>query len=236
MCDPRHLLTQLPELPPDMLRLLALVLLLANGIYFAWGNGYLLPYGFGPTQQSEPQRLAQQIEPDSIKLISPQEFKRIEDQVKSDREPRECLQAGPFDDAQSAVLRQALADMLPAGSWQLEEERTAARWIIYMGKFSGAEALAKKRAEVVALGIKTENLENDALEPGFSLGGFETKDDADAALARLSARGLHKARVVQEREAAQDYQLKLPAVNAALKAKLADVRGALTGKPLHACN
>jgi hypothetical protein len=219
-----------------MLRLLALVLLLANGMYYAWGNGYLLPLGLGPVQQREPQRLAQQIEPDSVKLISPQEFKRIEEQVKADREPKECLQAGPFDDAQSTLLRQALGDALPAGSWQLDEERVAARWIIYMGKYAGAEALAKKRSEVVAMGLKTESLENAALEPGFSLGGFETKADADAALARLSARGLHTARVVQEREALHDYQLKLPSVNAAFKAKLADLRGPLAGKSLHACN
>ena len=31
-------------------------------------------------------------------------------------------------------------------------------------------------------------------------------------------------------------QLKLPAVTAALKVKLADVRNALAGKPLHTCN
>lgn len=219
-----------------MLRLLALVLLLANGMYFAWGNGYLLPYGFGPAQQSEPQRLAQQIDPDSIKLLSAQEFKRVEDQVKADREPKECLQAGPFDDAQSATLRQALGDALPAGSWQLEEERIAPRWIIYMGKFAGADALAKKLAEVVALGLKVDNLENPDLKPGFSLGGFDSKAEADTALARVVARGVHTGRVVQEREAAQDFQLKLPAATAAIKAKLADVRGALAGKSLHACN
>jgi hypothetical protein len=45
-----------------MLRLLVLALLLANGVYFAWGNSLLLPYGFGPTQQGEPQRLSQQIQ------------------------------------------------------------------------------------------------------------------------------------------------------------------------------
>ena len=44
-------------------RTLALLLLLLNGLYCAWGEGWLLPYGFGPAPQREPQRLAQQIRP-----------------------------------------------------------------------------------------------------------------------------------------------------------------------------
>ena len=42
-----------------MLRSLALTLVLLNGVYFAWSQGLLLAYGFGPVAQSEPQRLAQ---------------------------------------------------------------------------------------------------------------------------------------------------------------------------------
>ena len=218
-----------------MLRLLALALLLANGVYFAWGNGLLAPYGFGPTPQSEPQRLAQQIQPEAVKLLSAKEFKRIEDQIKEDQDRKECLQAGPFDEPQSTALRQALGDALPAEAWQLDEETISPRWIIYMGKYANADALAKKRAEVAAMNIKTEGLANASLEPGFSVGGFETKAEADAALARLSTRGLHTARVVQERMQSVVFQLKLPAVNAALKPKLADLSSALAGKTLHAC-
>ena len=218
-----------------MLRLLVLALLLANGLYFAWSNEWLRPYGFGPTQQSEPQRLAQQIQPEAIKVLSAKEFQRIEDQIKAEQEHKECLQAGPFDEAQSVVLRQALGDTLPADAWQIDAVPVAARWIIYMGKYASADILAKKRAEVVAMNVKTEALENAALEPGFSLGGFDSKAEADAALARLGAR-VHTARVVQERAATQVYQLKLPAVNAALKPKLAELRSALASRPLGACD
>jgi hypothetical protein len=219
-----------------MLRLLALVLLLANGLYFAWGNGLLLVYGFGPTQQSEPQRLAQQISPESVRLLSPKEFKRIEEQVKADREPKECLQAGPLDEVQTAALREVLTQALPADAWQLETTHLAARWIVYMGKYASAESLTKKRAEVAAMNLQTEGLDNPTLEPGFSLGGFEAKADADAALARLAARGLHTARVVQERSASDVYMLKLPAIGAELQPKLGDIRTALGAKGLHTCN
>jgi hypothetical protein len=219
-----------------MLRLLVLLLLLANGLYFAWSDGLLLAYGFGPAQQSEPQHMAQQIAPDSIRLLSPKEFKQIEEQVKADREPKECLQAGPFDGAQGTVLRQALGDALPADAWNLEELHIAPRWIVYMGKYPGAEVLAKKRAEITAMNLPMERLENPVLEPGLSLGGFDTKAEADAALARLSARGLHTAHVVQERAESTSYQLKLPAIGAALKPKLGALGTVLADKPLHPCN
>ena len=219
-----------------MLRLTALLLLLANGLYLVWSQGWLLPYGLGPAQQSEPQHLAQQIAPEALHLLSRQEFKGIEADLQAERAPKDCLQAGPIDAAQVGNLRQTLGEVLPPDSWQLVEVQTPARWIIYSGKYSNPDNMAKKRADLAASGIKTETLPIPALEPGFSLGGFDSREAADAALVRLSPRGLHSARVVQEREDSVSYLLRLPAVGAALKPRLADVRSALAGQALHSCN
>jgi hypothetical protein len=219
-----------------MLRLLALALLLANVLYLAWGHALLRPYGFGPTPQTEPQRLAQQIAPEAVQLLSAAEFKRVEEEVKQDQAPKECLQAGPFDATQAAALRQTLDQILPPDSWVLEEQPISARWIVYMGKYSAPDALEKKRAEVVAMNLKPESLNNPTLEPGFSLGGFAVQADAEAELSRLASRGLHTARVVQEREARTAYQLRLPAVGEALKPKVAELRAALASPALHSCN
>lgn len=219
-----------------MLRLLALVLLLANGLYYAWGHGLLRAYGLGPATQSEPQRLAQQMAPEAVRLLSAAEFRHIEEEVKQDQAPKECLQAGPFDAAQAAALRQTLGQILPQNSWVLEESPLAERWIVYMGKYAAPELLAKKRAEVAAMNLKPESLGNAALEPGFSLGGFAAKADAELELARLASRGLHTARVVQERTASLAYLLRLPAVGAELKPKVSEVRSALGSQSLHACN
>jgi hypothetical protein len=219
-----------------MLRLLALALLLANGLYFAWGHNLLQPYGFGPAQLNEPQRLAQQMNPQALRLLAADEFKRIEEEVKQEQAPKECLQAGPFDASQGEALRQTLQQSLPADSWVLEEIPVAARWIVYMGKYAAPELLAKKRAEVLAMNLKPESLRNPGLEPGFSLGGFEAKADAESELARLAARGLRTAHVVQERAAGVVYALKLPAVAPALKAKLEDLHSALGSQALHSCN
>ena len=51
-----------------MLRLLVLVLLLGNVGFFAWSQGFLAAYGWAPVQQSEPQRLQRQLQPETIEL------------------------------------------------------------------------------------------------------------------------------------------------------------------------
>lgn len=219
-----------------MLRLLALILLLANGLYYAWGHELLRPYGLGPVQQNEPQRLAQQIGPERVRLLSAEEFKRVEEEVLQDQAPKECLQAGPLDAALVPDLRQMLEPLLPPGSWALEESAIAERWIVYMGKYASAELLAKKRAEVAALKLKPESLDNPALEPGFSLGGFEARADAQALLARLAARGLRSASVVQERAPGLVYVLRLSAITAAQKSKLSGLRSVLGSQTLQSCN
>jgi hypothetical protein len=100
-----------------MLRLLVLVLVLLNGGYYAWSQGLLRAYGFAPAQQSEPQRVAQQIQPQAVRVVASDEARGVN--VAS--RPPECLQAGLFDEPQAAALRQLAQKTLPDGSWSLED-------------------------------------------------------------------------------------------------------------------
>ena len=219
-----------------MLRLLLLTLVLANGVYFAWTSGLLRAYGFAPAQQSEPQRMAQQIRPEALRVLSAGEVKGVEAQVQTDLAPKECLQAGPFDEVAAGALRAALEAGWPPGSWQLDAVSQPARWIVYMGKYPNAEALLKKRAELANMNLKLEARTNPALEIGISLGGFDTQIAANAELVRLNQRGIRTARVVLEHEAAQVSQLKLPAVTEPLKTRLESLRPAMAGKAFRKCN
>jgi hypothetical protein len=54
-----------------MLRLLVLVLLLANVGYYAWTQGYLVGIVSAPPHQREPERLQQQVRPEAIRLGIP---------------------------------------------------------------------------------------------------------------------------------------------------------------------
>lgn len=218
-----------------MLKLIVALLLLANATFFVWSQGFLRAWDFAPKQQTEPERMAQQINPEAIRLLKPDEARRLDVVAAVVPKPLECLQAGVFDDIQATVLRKALESSLPVGSWVLEPLLEPARWIVYMGKYPNADALAKKRSELAALNLKTEALANPSLELGFSLGGFETQTAATNALNALTKRGVRTARVVQERAQVRGTTLKLSAVDDPLRARLDEVKTALGGKALRVC-
>ncbi len=218
-----------------MLRLAVLVLVLANGLYFAWSQGLLQTFGVAPTQQSEPQRLGQQIRPEALRLLNADEARRVESAAAPAARGPECLQAGLFDERQATAVRQTLEPLLPAGSWSLEAAVEPARWIIYMGKYLTPDAVNKKKAELRQLGVSFEGLSSAALEPGLSLGGFTSQAAAQQQLDRLAQRGVRTARVVQEREEARGQVLRLPLVDDALRARLEEIRTVLNGKPLRSC-
>lgn len=101
-----------------MLRLVVLLLVLANAGYFAWSQGLLGAWGFAPAPTGEPQRLQQQIKPGALRLLREDEARRT-DQQAAVLAKADCLVAGPLDEAQAAGVQATLASW-PAGSWVLE--------------------------------------------------------------------------------------------------------------------
>ncbi len=218
-----------------MLRLFVVLLLLANGFYWLWSDGGLRGFGYGPAPQREPQRMAQQIEPGAVQLLSSTDIQRVEAQVKADMAPKQCLQAGPLDAEQVAPLRALLEAEWPAESWQFDTVAVTARWMVYMGKFASEEALAKKRGELAAMNFKVLTVESPALQLGLSLGVYESEAQANVELIRLGARGIRTARVVQERVAEQTTVLRLPAVSEAMLPLVEKLTPELGSKSLAAC-
>jgi hypothetical protein len=228
-----------------MLRLLVLLLALANVAYFAWSQGALAPLGMAPSVQTEPQRMATQIRPEAIRLLTADEALQLENSgsarpangasAAADAAPPECLQAGLFNEQQTTALRASVEKALPAGSWQFESSAEPARWIVYMGKYPNEEALAKKRSELRQLGVAFRSVNNEALAPGLALASFASQAEADKELARIATKGVRTARVVQERAEARGQILKLAAVDAALRAQLDTLKPQLEGKPLRPC-
>lgn len=215
-----------------MLRLTALVLLLANAAWFAWSQGMLQPWGLGPVQQAEPHRMWQQIRPEALRVLTPEEAQRLAE-TPPPRAP-ECLVSPPLDDTAAAGLRKLMAGW-PAGSWTLEPSVEPGRWIVYMGKYPTRDALEKKKSELRARGVAFEAPANPALEPGLSLGGFTSQASAKEYLGVLSGKGVRTAVVVQERADLRGTALRLPVVDDALRARVEDLRPALGGQALRAC-
>jgi hypothetical protein len=217
-----------------MLRLTVLLLLLANGVFFAWSQGLLLSWGIGPAQQAEPQRLRQQIHPELVRILPPDELRRLEQQVTQGPRPAECLASTALDEGQVGPLRTAL-ETWPAGSWSLEAVAEPPRWILYMGKYAGVEQVARKRAELRQLGISFEAPASRELEPGLSLGSFGSERAAQQQLQSLVDRGVRTARVVLDRPEQRGQRLLLAAVDEALRARLAQLRPLLGNQTLRPC-
>lgn len=231
-----------------MLRLAVIALLLANAGYYAYTQGWLRSAGLVTPEQAEPQRLQQQIRPETLKVLraqgatnnptpppAPAVAPAADTTAAAPADAGECLQAGVFDEKQATALRTAAAS-LPQGSWTLEPTPITGRWMIYMGRFDDQETLDKKRAELRARKVDFDRA-GGTLEPGLSLGRFSTEEAAQRGLTTLNAQGVRTARVVLERQAAPGFVLKLPAVTDAQRQQwLATLRPAMAGKTLGSCS
>ncbi|MCZ4313380.1 SPOR domain-containing protein [Comamonadaceae bacterium G21597-S1] len=220
-----------------MLRLLVLLLVLLNAAYYAWSHDMLRAYGFGPVRQAEPQRLNQQIRPEALIIVSTGAPRPAEAQARAlpPEATASCLQAGLFDDSQATALRQAAQAVLPAGSWSLNEVLVPPRWIVYMGKYADAPALARKRAELAALNVRADAVSSPALEPGLSLGTFESEERAATELAALVKRGVRTAQVVQEAAESRASMLRITPVDDAVRSRLDELQPVLAGRSLRPC-
>ena len=235
-----------------MLRLAVIVLLLANAGYYAWSQGWLHSWGLAPGEQSEPQRLAQQIRPETLRILQARETPPVAPSAASEAtvspapspapapaattaSATVCLQAGTLDQRQADAVRTAAA-ALPQGSWKLESTPIPGRWMVYIGRFADDEALDKKRAELRARKVPFDRPNNPTLEPGLSLGRFSSEEAAQRALTTLSNQGVRTARVVVERAEAPGFTLRLPALDSATRAQVeTQLRPALGEKTLRTC-
>ncbi len=188
-----------------------------------------------PAPSAVPPDAAQPAPPESAVTVSAAGAAAAPTEVAVAAERGECLQAGPFSSAEADAWRRA-ASVLPQDSWSLERSATPGRWMVYVGRFADADALAKKRAELRARNISFDRAGVAALEPGLSLGRFASEEAAERALATLVRKDdVRNARVVVERPETVSFQLRLPLVDARLRAQLNTLRPALAGNRLQPC-
>ena len=224
-----------------------LTLLLANAGYFVWSQGLLAAYGLAPDRQAEPERLAQQIRPETMQLLTeaqaapPATTAAPAAPVAAPiAAPQlQCLQAGPFTEKQADALerrlRTASPAVLPAGGWVFDSPPGTVRWIIYLGRYVSQEALGRRRARLEQLGLPFETPVSPLLKPGLSVGSFGSKAEAENALAQMTDRGLRSAKVVVERPEAPSQWLKFPAADASLRSRLESFKPPLIDQALQAC-
>lgn len=200
-----------------MLRALVLLLALANAGFFAWSRGWLDGVaGVRMAGEREPERLARQVHPESVRLLPP-----IADSDLPAAAALACLQAGPFDDAGRVAAEAALQGVVPAGRWTDVTIDQPGAWLVYMGRYPSRNSLARKVEELRRRKLEYEEIGSPPeLDPGLSLGRFDDRLAADEALVRFTAQGVRAARVVELSPATSQHFLRVDGADAALAQRL----------------
>jgi hypothetical protein len=183
-----------------MLRALVVLLIVANGAFFAWSKGAFAPAWPAPRQaEREPQRLAAQLNPELVTVLPPQAASAAVSAARA--AAALCLQAGPFVESELVSAEAALtAAQLAEGSWTREPAALPPPWTVFAGRWPDAAARRAREAELERLGLRYERLAAPAeLAPGLVLSRHTTRDEAEAALAQLAKANpsLRGARVLQ---------------------------------------
>lgn len=234
-----------------MLRLFVLFLLIANALFFAWSNGLLSSWGFASASKTESFRLKEQIEPNRI-VIKPKDSSPAPQPINTTTVatqttapaatpamPTICLNAGVFNDKQSAALKQAFSTKLPELSWRFEAVNVPANWIVYMGKYPNNAMRDLKKSQLDQIKVRYQVLTEGSLEPGLSLGSYTTQLAANQALQQLIKQGVRTARVLQESPDQKGQNLIIPAIDETNRNKLnvvyTSLATQLANKPLQVC-
>lgn len=224
-----------------MLRRLALLLILANLLFFVWSRGWLDGLVGPPAHpEREPERLARQVNAEAIRILPPGAGAAPPAPAApaaSAAPSIACLEAGPFATGASVSAIATLQAALPAGSWSELKIEKPGTWIVYLGRFPDREALARRVDELRRARVDHEELAGRAeLEPGLSLGRFDQRGAAERSLEQLAQRGVRGARVVELVAPTTQHLLRVQTADKALAARVQALRSDTLGRGFVPCS
>lgn len=140
-----------------MLRALLAVLVVANLAFFAYTRGTLDSLlGVRALGDREPERLARQVRPQSIRLLP------MGAAASAVAETTTCFETPPFAAGESAAIEAVLASNLPAGAWlDMRADRV-------VGTRTETSHVYRVASADAALAAKLQSLKLDASGRGFS--------------------------------------------------------------------
>jgi hypothetical protein len=214
-----------------MLRALVVALLVANLAFFSWAQGWLDGVtGVRARGDREPERLARQVQPESVVILS------ASSGASAVAAAPGCLEAGPYAPAEIGAAEAALRGLAPPGSWTDLRTEKAGSWLVYMGSYPDRETLRRKVEEIGRTRVDTEEVAVPGEgEFGLSLGRYDDRGAAERALLLVQQRGIRTARVVQSSAPSVTHTLRIERADPALAAQLTSTRVEALGKGFVAC-
>jgi hypothetical protein len=204
------------------MRTLVFLLLLANLTLFAYTR--LDSAGGG-----EGARLSQQVQPDKIKLLTPQQVAAL-GPAKVASLADVCVEWGPMSDADRARA-QARLDPLDLGKLVTQKKtEVIANYWVFIPASASKTAVDNRVAELKAAGVKdVAPVEVGPQRLAISLGVFRTEEAAQARLAALQAQGVTTAKVGPRAQSVQQTVLVVRDPPAQAMAKLKELQADFQG-------
>ena len=204
------------------MRTLVFLLLLANLSLF----GYIKLDSLGT---GEGVRLAQQVQPDKIKLLTPQEVAAL-GPAKAASLADVCVEWGPLSDTDR---NRALASLEPLDLSRLMTQKKVeviASYWVFLPPAANRAAAEQRLAELRASGIKDVSLmDSGPQRNAISLGVFRGEEAARNRLASLQAQGLTNARLEPRTQSVQQTMLVVRDPTAQAMARLKELQSAFPG-------
>lgn len=240
------------------MRALFLILLLANVVFFAWTR---LIAGGG--SGADPAPLARQIEPEKLRIVSPEELARLSTPKPAAvaaapapaapippaapaaptpaPAPLKCLEWGSFAAADAARAQEALEPLaLGERVTQRKANETTSWWVFIPAQTRAPnprQAALRKAGELKSLGVNDYFVvqEDGPNRWAVSLGVFRSEEAAQARLTSLHAQGVRSARIAPRESRMPKVWLEVKGVDPALEGRLQEIARQIDGSELREC-
>jgi hypothetical protein len=231
------------------MRLVFLLLILANLGFFAWSR-YLAPAD--AALDSGP--LSRQIDPEKLRIVRPGEVAKAA--VKPPAPPvavapppspaapvppqpalTSCLEWGSFTLSDAPKAEKVLEPFILGGRIVQRRTEEMAGWWVFIPPQTNRQTALKKAAELKALGVTDYFVvsEEGPSRWALSLGVFRSQDAAQARLLTLNDLGVRSARIGPRETMVPKVWLQVRGSDAALEARLKEITRQVEGSELKPC-
>jgi hypothetical protein len=214
------------------MRVLFLVLVLANLAFFGWSRY------FSPSEAAaDPAALARRSEPEKLKIVP-----AVEPAPPVSQKPAPavlaCLEWGSFTMADFKQAEKAL-EPLALGE-RLAQRRTeeTAHWWVFIPSQGSRQAALRKAGELKALGVTDYFVLGEEAEApwALSLGVFRSEEAAQTRLAGLRTQGVRSAVVGPRETVVPKVWLQVKGIDAGLESRLKEIARQVGGSELRSCS
>jgi hypothetical protein len=205
-----------------------LLLLLAANVAFA-------AYAYWSSTMGQPEAalVAQQIEPEKIKLLTRDEAASMGAAAR--KKLLACLEWGAFSPAEVTKANEALGALAAGVDKRERRIDESARWWVMIPSLANRTAATNRVNELKKQGVEEMFvIDDDAYRNAVSLGLFRNEEGARARLDALEKRGVKDARVVA-RDAGTRVYLQLREVPDTVRARLTDLKASFPAVEVRDC-